>query len=180
MKNLVILIAFISLLFSGCCTERRNYCVTINQTYVAAYNNNDAEPVPANNSGVYGEALMLELNFHRNVDICYLGSNNTFFNAAYATSCRTSEKYNFHDSVIHVAIYADKDYDAQHPAGAELNEYFKMPDVAEFNQGKENTSTRMYALKGPEQIGGYVYTVKVLLANGTLIEAATEPVNIIK
>ncbi len=180
MKNYLIILTYISLLVTGCCSERRNYCVTINKTQVVAYNNNDAEPVLANNTGVYGEALMLELNFHRNVAICYNRIDNSFFTSAYATSCKTIEDYNFDDSVTHVTIYANKDYDAQHPAGAELNIYFKMPDVSEFNQGKESTTFRMYALKAPEQSGEYIYTVRVLLADGRTIEAPTESVNIIQ
>lgn len=129
---------------------------------------------------MYGEALLLELNLDRHLAVCYKGNKKGFFNTAYASSCKKFTEYRFADSVTYVAISANKEYDKQHPAGAELNEYFKMPDVSEFNQGNEITSTRMYALKGPEQNGEYVYTVKVLLADGTIIEAATEPVNIIK
>ena len=186
MRKVLIVPALFTLLFSGCCgcgnseANRRTYCVSINNTTLTAYNNNDSEPVPAMNNDVYGEALVLELRLDNNLAICYQRRINPFINSAYATSCRYDELYRYADSITYVTISADKDYDTQHPAGAELNEYFKMPDVSEFNQGNENTSTRMYALKGPEQNGVYIYTVKVLLANGTLIEAATEPVNIIK
>lgn len=181
-------VVFLWLQFSGCCgcgtndANRRTYCVSINNTSLVAYNNNGSEPVLASaNDEVYGEALVLELNFDNNLALCYQRRNvNPFVNTAYATSCRYNDYYRYGDSIAYVTISADKDYDAQHPAGAELNEYFRMPEMSELNQENEMTSTMIYAQHAPEQSGLYVYTMTVLLANGTVIESSTEPVNIIK
>jgi len=160
--------------------DSKSYCVSVNHTYVIAYNNNGIEPVPARESEVYGAALVLELNFDKNIAVCYKKKSNPYVKEAFAMSCRPFDYYKIADSITHITISADKAYDADHPAGTELNEYFKMPDIEEFNNAYDHTSKMMYAIKGPDESGTYVYTMKVLLADGTFIEASTEPVNILK
>lgn len=186
-RKIVILLGLGFVLLAGmqltaCCDtakDSKTYCVSINTTYVVAYNNNGIEPVPAKQTEVYGEALILELNFDRNVAVCYQKESNSFFFKAYAM-CRPIDRYRYADSITYVTISADRAYSSQHAAGAELNEFFNMPLVSEFNDGGDFTSTKIAAIKGPEEAGIYVYTIKVLLADGKLIEASTEPVNIIR
>lgn len=179
MRYYLLIPILVVLLLQGCCSERETHCISINTTYVVAYNNNGEEPVPAKQTEVYGKALLLELNLDRHVEVCYEGHSKGFFNAAYASKCVPVGDDKYIDSVTHVSIFADKDYDESHPAGTELNDYFKMPDISDYNDGSEATAFRIYSLKSPQHKGEYTYTIKLVLADGSLIEATTDPINII-
>lgn len=78
---------------------------------------------------------------------------NDFANTAYATSC--SEIYILSDTLLGVRIYALNDFDATHPSGAELTEYF----VAQSRKAVNHNSSREDRLATAENIPTFIEEV---------------------
>lgn len=184
-KTLVFFTLLLYLELSGCCgcnsnANTRKYCVALNSAALTPYDNSQSEPELYNGDAIPGEALVLELKLNNNIEFCYETRKPAFslVNRAYATSCGYRDEYFFDDSIVHVSISADKAYDEQHPPGAELNEYFKIPETHELNSGEETAEFMYYSLRAPSTAGDYVYNIKILFASSKLMEASTSPVKI--
>lgn len=187
MQKKVTLISLLWIVFtvyitlSGCCgcgsVDSKRYCISINNTTLTAYNNADSLPVPAGNAPVAGKALLLKVEIAQNTVLCSRQRSFSPINRAYATSCGYRDTYVELDSVVQVVITSDKVYDAAHPAGSVLNDYFHQEDSK--NHDNDVAIKEFYALRSPYKTGVYTFTVQLLLADGNLIEAKSEPVNII-
>lgn len=165
---------------SGCCgcggVDSKQFCTSINNATLTAYNNTDSLPAPVGNKDVAGKALLLRLEIQQNTVLCSRQRPFSPINSAYATSCGYRDTYIELDSVVQVVITTDKAYDATHPAGSVLNDYFHL----EKSKDHDNDIVIMdyYALQPPAHSDSYSFTVQLLLADGNLIEAKSEPVNI--
>lgn len=165
---------------TGCCEELVNVCLSSDEIQVVAYDNADSLAVEAGDDFVFGKALMLRMSFTGYRTYCSKPRSVSFINSAYATSCDETYVYKHADTIVHMTIYADKDYDAQHPAGTELNELFYMPKLYVLNSRKDQPYYfDIYALQSPAQRDSFVYTVKLVLADGRNVEASTKRINII-
>ncbi|HEY9177848.1 MAG TPA: hypothetical protein VIN07_09170 [Flavipsychrobacter sp.] len=166
---------------SGCCgcgsVESERYCISINNTTLTAYNNADSLPVAVGNTDVAGKALLLRLKIQQNTVLCLRKHSFSLINNAYATSCRYDDTYVELDSVVQVVITANKEYDATHQAGSVLNDYFHQESSKDHDN--DVVIKEYYALQSPEKAGVFTFTIQLLLADGNLIEAKSEPVNII-
>ncbi|MCB0700862.1 MAG: DUF5034 domain-containing protein [Chitinophagales bacterium] len=184
-SNNLLLSLFTGLLYvtlSGCCgcSGISSYCVNINGTSFIAMNNSDSVARVASNEVVPGLALALDLNVSNDIKVCYTKPRVYFGNAAYATSC-SKDEYVQSDSISHVSIIADKDYDSAHPQGAELNDlFYKTGKVRSFNHQEESKSFLYYAQKAPEQSNVFVFTAKLTFDNGQVVESKSQPVNLSK
>lgn len=170
---------------SGCCGCKDNsrviqYCVNVSNATLTPYDNSGTEPVLAGTQGIPGKALILELQLQHDDTVCFKSPSVSFFNTAYAFTCKQKTEGRLTDSVKFVSIVADKHYDDAHPAGVELNDYFKMPEVVDYNYiGAQTGGTfRFYALQSPEQTQVVVYTVRILFNSGKIIEVSTQPLSI--
>ena len=164
---------------TGCCEELVNVCLTSDEVDVVAYNNADSLAVEAGDDFVFGKALMLRVRIGGYTMYCSKPRSASFINTAYATSCGETYVYKHMDTVASVTVYADKDYDAQHPAGTSLNDLFYMPVLESFNARQDQQYYDLYALRSPAQRDSFVYTVKLVLADGRNVEASTKRINII-
>ena len=179
--SLVWMVFSVLISLSGCCgcgpVEGEQYCISINNTTLTAYNNADSLPVPAGNTDVAGKALLLKLEIAQNTVLCSRLQPFSPINRAYAMSCGDNDTYVELDSVVQVVITADKAYDATHPAGSMLNDYFHLEDSEDLEN--DVVIRDYYALRSPEYANRYSFTLQLLLADGSLIEAKSEPVSII-
>ncbi|MBW7914484.1 MAG: DUF5034 domain-containing protein [Taibaiella sp.] len=171
---------------SGCCGCKDNshaiqYCVNVSSATLTPYDNSGTEPVPAGAQSIPGRALILELQLQHEDAVCFKSPPKSFFNAAYAFTCKQKTEGRLIDSVKFVSIVADIPYDDIHPAGVELNEYFKMPPVGDYNYIGEmaDGAFRFYALQAPQQAQVVVYTARILFNSGKTIEVTTQPLSIV-
>lgn len=165
---------------TGCCEEILNVCLTSDKIEVVAYDNSDSLAVEAGDDFVFGKALMLRMSFTGSSRYCSSPRPASFITSAYATSCGKTYVYKHLDTVASIAVYADKDYDAQHPAGTSLNDLFYMPLVESFNARQDRPYYfDLYALQSPAQRDSFVYTIKLVLTDGTNVEASTKRINIV-
>lgn len=166
---------------SGCKKQVTEICVSIDSLELMAYNNEGREPVSiAANDTIVGEALLLQFKVYDSttVGLCLAPVGNPFVTSAYAFTKKSNNRFHYKDSITHVYLIADNGFDTQHPAGAELNEYFKMPAPTDYLDGNLNRVYEFYALRSPQQAGVYTFTVKMEFASGNVMEASTEPLNL--
>lgn len=183
-----LLLLFSSLtLLSSCCgcgkyktrkDDESVRCILLDGTSILAYNNEDStESAIYDDEPVYGDALILRVTLKTSTELCYRKPKaNPFFPEAYATTCRYDIAPNrYKDSIVHYYISADKPYDSRNPAGADINEFFFMPDAKELNG---ESVFDILGIKRPAQSGQYVYTINIQLADGRYVEAHTSPINV--
>lgn len=165
---------------TGCCEQIVNVCLTSDQIQVVAYDNGDSLAVEAGEDFVFGKALMLRMSFTGPRQYCNNPRPASFINSAYATSCGETYIYKHLDTIASITVSADKDYDAQHPAGTALNDLFYIPELNIFNLRQERPYYfDLYALQSPAQRDSFVYTIKLVLTDGRNVEASTKRINIV-
>ncbi len=174
---------------SGCCGcgtgSKQRYnpddvtCIVLNDTRILAYNNEDStERAIYDDEPVYGDALILRVSLKKSTQLCYKKpETNILFPSAYATTCKYIDvgPVKYIDSIVHYYISTDKAYDDRNPAGADINEFFLMPDAAELNT---ESVVDIIGIKRPAKSGKYVFTVNIQLADGSYREAYTSPINV--
>lgn len=175
-----LIVALLYTTLSGCCGCRNqdSYCVNINGTTFLALNNSDSTSRISKDETVPGLALVLELTISNDIKMCYSKPNNYFGKTAYALTC-PGDKYTHSDSITHVSITADRDFDAAHPEGAELNDlFYRDTELAQTNHNEQSNTFLYYAQKAPEQNGTYVFTATLTFGNGNVVESKTQRVNL--
>ena len=179
---LLILAVLLYTTLSGCCgcKDSKTYCVNINGTSLTAMNNSDSVARIAVDETVPGLALALELNVSNDIKMCYSKPNVYFGKATYAFKC-DNEHYKHSDSIRHVSIIADRDYDSAHPKGTELNDlFYRSDDVEQHNHEADSRSFLYYAQKAPDQNGTFIFTARLTFDTGHIVESESQPVNLSK
>ncbi len=170
---------FTVLLFSGCCGcgPREQYCLNLGNLELSVYDNRDSIPRRADTQ-VLTSAFYLELVLNKEQKICFIRNNNILANNVYATSCEY-EKYHQLDSITEITLLCDREYAPGYPAGTPLNILFTMPLPEQLNEAEPNETFRLYPKQEPTDTGRYIFSVNIL-ANNSLLQATTNPVNIIQ
>ena len=113
--------------FYQSCKQVRN-CNVISNMY-GTYFNEATDNTILDSSTIKATDFGIAVAFQQNTYQCK--KSNGWMNEAYANS-PSSEYYNL-DTVTSLIITSNQNFDALHPAGTSLNEYFTIPKLDEFN-----------------------------------------------
>lgn len=112
---------------------------------------------------------------------------NPFITAAYA--CTPPVAYKHKDAIVYISITSDADFDATHPAGTLLNDYFDMPELDKLNAmeyssgGNDQRKSSYFSIplqQAPAQKGKHSFTLQVKMAGGDTYSATCVPVVLVK
>lgn len=157
-----------------CSTDNRANCRMVYSINIETIDNGGLDEKPVANNTVYAKALLFRLNTVDGVEFCK--TNNTEFwptNKAFAMMCKQRDEQRFLSEKA-LRIYADKDFDALHPAGSDLKNLFVIKGSAFYlNSAPADTSKT------------YIFTFEKtyfneVLRSDTLFNASSQPLKLLK
>ncbi|HEY9177703.1 MAG TPA: DUF5034 domain-containing protein [Flavipsychrobacter sp.] len=170
-----------------CNTTQQYKCGTLDSLSWKPYKTN-YQSISANQA-VRAEELVFEVTLLGNDVVCYKQSKpNPFISSAYACT-PPLPIYNIKDSIEGISITSNHDFDATHPAGASLNEYFKMPDFKEFNALVANggygavydaeKALQLRLEQSPSDTGTHVFTLTLKHKSGNVKATSSVPIKLL-
>lgn len=161
-------------LLNGCSSHRcQPRCGYYTKASLIPMDNADSIARPANSSGVLAKAFYLALTLWDTSYYCARKPAPFPLSSAYA-ECFAYETLETPDSVV---LTSDKDFDAMHPAGANLKTLFMINDsVLRYNLhvGINN----LYLLQPPVDTGTHAFTIKLYTGRKNLT-ATSLPVKLL-
>lgn len=164
----------------GACSidvEPPTYCVYINRTELSTYDELNDKELASGDSIRYNE-LSIRLYTSNEERSCYRPQQQLFGTTALA--CSKIPNYIVEDSVRNLEIFADKDFDDNHKAGDALNDLFSYDDINYLNNVNLNGLFNMNLEQAPKDVSAFVFYVRLTLASGTQVDAATTPIVLTK
>lgn len=163
-------------------------CVNMTTLEAVVYRFGDVKIAP--NEALQYKDVTIQARFIGGGVICQRKvERNPFIQSAYA--CSPVINYRTKDPVSTIVITSDAEFDATHPAGTALNEYFNMPNISDLNknltyeqgtyQDSLGIALQYFALnRAPEKEGNQKFSVTVNLLSGATYTAECQPVYILK
>lgn len=178
------------LLFVSCycdCDEgSRGNAVFCNITY-EHLDNSGSSAVPATDT-VIGDAYVLKVTLDAIKGEVCTNRSMPLFSGAYASGCECGEpQYDVYSMVSSLEIITLNDFDADHPAGSDVVDYFYEFRNQDYYLGRSAFTTpqikdtgrisrELLLLTGPEQSGDFEFEVRALLTNGDTLSVTTTPI----
>lgn len=138
------------------------------------------------NDYVSGKTLAIKVQMQSEATTCFARpSVNPFISSANACT-PPPPLVSYKGAIKEIIITSNADYDATHPAGTNLNEYFKSSagdnDVNSyrFESNVSQPSVEYYMDKSPANTGKHIFTITYRMVNGTEFTATSVPVLINK
>lgn len=150
-------------------------CVRVEDVHLSAADTSGK--ILADSDSLYWRSLELNLKIYMTT-ICSRESVNSFFNSAIA--CSPIERVDTTGSVLYLSIISNNDFDATHPAGSKLNEYFTVPSIGSINGSRYGAIHDLRLLQAPSDTGTHVFTVTLNLVSGDEKSAETVAVKLVK
>jgi hypothetical protein len=156
-------------------------------------NSEEAIQVSSDNQ-VPKAAFGLRLKLERKQDMCSKSWEPLFITGAFATTCDCPPEIIFQplDSVLSVRIKTQSDFDATHPAGSDLSEYFSILSYREFiplAEYLDDLQNDLYYLlplefdlmlmTAPPLSGDYQFEVEIELSDGRKLSNTSPTVTLL-
>lgn len=147
----------------------RRHCSNPETAQLTPYDNADSTPHAPGAAGVKATAFMLELNINFSDYICKRRTS-LFVSQAYAGPA-------YYTPIDHVELTSDRNFDATHPAGSDLQDLFNHPNVSALNF--YTPKTNFYLLHPPSDSGTHIFTIKIYtIDSGRTIITTAAPVKL--
>lgn len=128
----------IELLVACCyCPDTVYYSYTNCSMTISVLNNSGPRPVVTQLNTIPKEAFGIRVEIHRNEYVCEAKPVNSYvFQSAYAMSCDCPPEFQFLplDEITNLKITTVNDFDSEHPANADVTEYFYVSSGYEFTE----------------------------------------------
>ena len=131
---------------------------------------------------IAAKSLVLTVDMQATEATCRRKVSNLFITSAFACT-PPLPRISFKGAITDVIITSNGDFDAAHPAGTDLADYFAIIDADDLNFYEQKNGgfnvQRSFALKqNPAAAGRHQFTIIYKLSNGADIQAVCSPVNL--
>ena len=164
-----------------------NKTLTINHL-----DNSGSAPVIASSDTVRKSAYGIRMNLVRETVVCNHNRTSLFISSAYAFKCDCEPPNQIlpRDSITALHISTVNDFDATHPAGSDVTEYFyqyqknnyrSIPDYLSrqaevvFDAAQDSLVVDFLLMQAPAAAGIYSFEIAVTLSDGRTKNARTNP-----
>lgn len=165
-----------SMIMSGCSTANADpYCAYFYKGYITAWNSAGSKPFLVTESGVAAMELMLQVMLQDTVYLCKSSGKRYTDGAAYARKSKISFVY-----IDSIHIVSNKDFDATHPAGANLVDVFSNSDLNAGVRRIYTDSVALFLTRPPADTGTHIFTITTFSADALKnITISSSPVKLL-
>lgn len=149
-------------LMGGCFSSGEGYCAFYNKGTLTAYDNGDTAVRTIGINGISAKAMILQLELEDTIFLCYRPFAYAG-NAAYAF--RRSLRADTYTQIDSVQITSNRDFDATHPAGANLIGLFTSIELNAGNRALPGNSARYFLMHSPADTGTHTFTLHTFTSN---------------
>lgn len=196
---IILLFPFITELVVACCPDCDDPIIghyTNKTLSVSNIDNSGIKPEIANGNPIPKEAFGIRVRLGREKTACLTPRRSLFIQTAYARTCHCPPENEFlaKDSVTAIQIFTSADFDANHPAHADISEYFKVFKNNSFttisNHLEKHSTVVNYEdefdwtfdlvlMTPPTKNINHSFRVKITLSDNRVLESETIPIDLI-
>ncbi len=160
-------------------------CLHFETASIRAYNKTDDSELQGSEA-ILATNLQLNLNLSGTISVCYKPEERSqrysLFSTAYASQFPPCPPISKGDSVISYSIYSDKDYDASHPAGSNLNDIITTEDIPMhlLYGGQTVYTCRFFVNSVPADTGTHTFTITATQLDGDIVTASSSGIKLLK
>lgn len=167
----------------------KDICVQVDSLHIGArYASDDNGRDLDANAHIRATNLVLVTTFYGPDVVCVRPrTDNSFVTTAYACSPVLPD-YVVKDHIIEMTITSNEDFDAEYPAGSNLNAYFNLPALTDVNSNEFSDYTasneiaehRARLQQAPAKEGLHTFTISYKMNSGRVVHSTARPLYLTK